>query len=317
VLPKGLAAELVSRTEVCGQYRIKNESDLRFTNADASKKFTGNRTNRTRNIIGTFAALKSLTPSGFIQNYRAQSKFLEQNCKLDIRSIETHLALLKEMGLVEIIGAKHSRSKAIRLTSWAKVCKYFDVEFKNQFTTYSYDVSDKKITPRYIVEAIEESEKQQQVSQLIIDKISNNHLIKEFLAFHYGINTIDEKAVALVHKLREQWFIEGFPERSFTDANFAVCAQWLYSFNTCTYRTRNKVKTSRNLLQPRRVTYLRKQLATRGIATCKYRTLKSGKNRVCNRKLLANGYDTINRLSTWHTPAEIAIPGIVTKTQAA
>lgn len=322
LLPQGLAAEILNRTQECGQYRLKHDSDKRFKNTEKLASFKGNRTNKTRSAMGTFAALKALTPSGYIGAYRSQKNLLEQNCKLDLRTIEMHLATLKEMGLVEIMGRKHSRSKAIRLASWAKVCQYFQIEFTNQFSIYEYDINNNAITPRYIIEAIEESEKQQQITQLLIDKISDNHPVKEFLSFHYGIKTIDEKAIALVHQLRQQWFTDGFPARSFTDPNFAVCVQWLYSFNTETSRTRNKVKQSRNLLQPRRVTYLRKQLAMRGIAECKYTTLKSASNRVCNRKLLANGYDTINRLSTWHTPAKLTVHGFVKtpsvqKTQAA
>jgi hypothetical protein len=317
LIPHELSGLVVQSYTENGKYVVKGKDDKRFKTPEKAAEFKGNRTNRDRKTIGMFICLKAITESGVIKNYRNQGELLEQYTKKNFKTIENYIDAMEQMGLATVTGIKGSRGRGLKLASWKKLCEAYDLEFTNEFTIYNYDLNNTKQTPDYVLDGAEEAEKQERLYYRIIKKIKANHAITGFLATHYNITVINQKAIEQITRIRYDWFTNGFPSRSCSDNNFAFCVRFLYHLNTCVSRTRKKLQSNRNFLQPRRVTYLKKQLAQRGIANVSNTTLKSNQNRVPDRSIQANGFNRSERLATWFLPTEVKVTEYAVKTAPA
>ncbi len=269
----------------------------------------GNRTNTMRKIVGMFITLKALTPSGCIENYSAQKPTLEQYTKKNFRTIEHYLDQMQDLDLLKICGHKYA-PKTIRLGRWESLCNLFDVAFTNDFITYEYDLDNTKQHPDYILDAVEEFEKQERLTDILISSVRRNHRVCEYLASQHNITTINRDAINKIEAIRQHVFVNSIPSGSAQDEDHVYSLHFLYNLNTCLYRTRSKIVAHRNYLSSRTTTRLRKQLKQREIALVENRklTTKNKQMRVPDRQIHGNGFDLKSKASVWFLPTLIKVP---------
>lgn len=256
-------------------------------------------TNSLVKVYGFYFALKSVTTAGKIQNYRQQ---LQTLCAYTKRKSSSFYEYLRKAEKLNLLTRKDGD---IHLTSWEKVFKNFGLVQKS-FINIEYDITNKLITPEYLIvcSAIKENKDSQAFA--LCKKIENNPLLKYELGITGAVTT------STIQRLQHEQKITFMHQNnaSGSDTNYDA----LHSLNVDFERSLRKLRQDFGFKSNLSATYLKRQLVIRGLASVSHRITTSS---LKNRKWKLNeagkkteqltGYDNQKHQTVWRQPDLISL----------
>lgn len=223
-------------------------------------------TNRVVKAYDMFTCLKSTNVCGVISNFTDQLPELTALCKISRTAFYTRLNDCIELKLITKADNK------LRLTSWKKACELFNVIETGKFHDINYNPDEPKQTIQHIIAIIAMKEQTEIIKTQVDKKLNANPDVKkayDVYAKHFLKSETEFSPSALFNAQRKS-YAEGAPD---------VIYEALHKINPDTNRTVKSIQKDFGMKSHRSATYLKRNLAKRGLLTVEKRT-----ESVCNYK---------------------------------
>lgn len=278
--PQGLARSLINRRALVTKYE----------------------TNRVLKAFDFFTCLKATNVCGVISGFHSQLPMLLPLCKISRSSFYTRLNDCAKLGLLKLDGNN------IRLHSWDNVCRLYDHEF-TYYHKINYDLNNETANFQYFISALALHEQRVIITKQITKKFNQNPEVKkahDTFAENF-LTEVPEYSPASLHELQKFTYAQGAP---------VIFYDLLHKFNPDPHVTVKTIQKQFGFASHRSATYLKRNLAKRGLITVNKRTAIKhdynnkevlGAHKARKEKAYHTWYDPGTHSRTWHLTDEILI----------